>query len=219
MIKCDPPETLNPWNTEKKHLMRRKPCEIKDSETMKRILSSVPIGRLATNGADGYPYITPVNYLFYKERVYFHSAPKGEKLDNIARDPRVCFEVDVPLAYLGVDFNPEKNPCRANQLYHCIIIRGTARIIPESELKTAVLNALVRKHEGHTTFAPITPASPAYKACRVVEIEPEQMTAKSDLAQAKPQQDYRQFIRDQLEKRGLPGDRQAVRAMCDNQQR
>ncbi len=195
--------------------MRREKCEIKDPNKIRKILSSVHIGRLATNGADGYPYITPVNFVFYKERIYFHSAPRGEKMDNIARDLRVCFEVDVPLAYLGVDFNPEKNPCRAHQLYHCIIIRGKARTIPEGAQKIVILNALVSKHEGDKTFTPITQASPAYKACSVVEIQPEQMTAKSELAQGKPQQDYRQFITEHLEKRGLPGDVEAIRAMAD----
>ena len=63
--------------------MRRKACEVNNPEKIKKILSSVPVGRLATNGADGYPYITPVNFVFYEERIYFHSAPKGEKLVGV----------------------------------------------------------------------------------------------------------------------------------------
>jgi hypothetical protein len=39
------------------------------------------------------------------------------------------------------------------------------------------------------------------------------MTAKSDLAQNKPQQGYRHFIAEHLVERGLPGDLEAVRAM------
>lgn len=193
--------------------MRRAQCEITDREEMTRILASANIGRLATMGADGYPYITPVNFVFYKERIFFHSALKGEKLDNLIRDPRVCFEVDVPLAYLEVNFNPEKNPCQAHQFYHCVIIRGKARIIPEGELKTAVLNALVAKHQGNSEFTPITPNSSGYKACRIVGIKPEKMTAKSDLGQSRPQRGYRRFIARHLAKRGLPGDLEAVRAM------
>ena len=174
---------------------------------------SVNIGRLATNGANGYPYITPVNFVFYKGHVYFHCASEGEKLDNVSRDPKVCFEVDVPLAYLEVAFNPEKNPCRTHQFFHCVIIRGGARIIPDGELKTAALNALVKKHEGNTEFTPITPDSPGYKACRVMEVTPEKMTAKSDLGQRSPQRDYPRYIAENLVKRGLPGDLKAVREM------
>jgi nitroimidazol reductase NimA-like FMN-containing flavoprotein (pyridoxamine 5'-phosphate oxidase superfamily) len=65
--------------------MRRKHSEITDSREIQRILSSTNIGRLATNGGDGYPYITPVNFVSLEGNIYFHCAPKGEKLDNIAR--------------------------------------------------------------------------------------------------------------------------------------
>ena len=80
--------------------MRRKHCEVTDPREINRILSSTNIGRLATSGADGYPYITPVNFIWREGKIYFHSATVGEKLDNLAREPKVCFEVDVPLAYL-----------------------------------------------------------------------------------------------------------------------
>jgi len=192
--------------------MRRKHSEITDPKEMTRILASTNIGRMATVDADGYPYITPVNFVLNQGCVYFHCAPKGEKLDNLARNPRVCFEVSVPLAYLEASFNPERNPCRTHQLYHCVIIRGKARIVPDGELKTAALNALVAKHEGNRDFSPVTPDSPSYKACCVVKIKPERMTAKSDLSQNKPQ-DQKREIAEHLAKRGLPGDLEAVRAM------
>lgn len=41
--------------------MRRTYCEVTDQQEINRMLSSTNIGRLATSGADGYPYITPVN--------------------------------------------------------------------------------------------------------------------------------------------------------------
>ncbi len=193
--------------------MRRKHSEITDAKEMIRILTSTNIGRLATLDTEGYPYITPVNFVFHEGCVYFHCAPEGEKLDNLARNSRVCFEVDVPLAYLQVDFNPERNPCRTHQLFHSVIIRGTARVISDGELKTTVLNALVAKHEGNRDFAAVTPDSTGYKTCYVVEITPERMTAKSDLAQNQPQHGYRRFIAERLAERGLPGDLEALQAI------
>ena len=193
--------------------MRRALCEITDEKEMIRVLASTNIGRMATIGADGYPYITPVNFVFYQGCIFFHSALKGEKLDNLTRDPRVCFEVDVPLAYLEIDFNPEKNPCRSHQFYHCVIIRGNARIVPDGEFKTKVLNALVAKHHGSSDFVSITPESSGYKICSVVEIKPKKMTAKSDLGQSSPQKNYRRFIAERLAKRGLPNDLETIRVM------
>ncbi len=43
--------------------MRRRQCEVTDPGEIRRILSAATIGRLATLGADGYPYVTPVNYV------------------------------------------------------------------------------------------------------------------------------------------------------------
>ena len=193
--------------------MRRANCEITDRDEMIKILNSTSIGSLATVDIEGYPYVTPVNFVFHEGSIFFHSAPKGEKLDNISRDARVCFEVDVSLAYLEVGFNPEKNPCRAHQLYYSVIIRGKARVISDGELKTRALNALVRKHEGNNDFIPINEGSPEYKGCRVIEIKPEKMTAKSDVAQSNPQRAYRRFIAESLAKRGLPTDVEAIQAM------
>ena len=123
--------------------MRRRQSEITDPQEISRILSAATIGRLATLGADGYPYITPVNYVYTNSCIYFHCALRGEKLDNIARDDRVCFEVDIPLAYLDLGFNPDGGACSLHQFYHCVIIRGRARVVPDGDLKPTALNALV----------------------------------------------------------------------------
>ena len=55
--------------------MRRKHCEVKDPKEMIRVLASTNIGRLATIDSEGYPYITPVNFVFHEGCVYFHGAP------------------------------------------------------------------------------------------------------------------------------------------------
>lgn len=193
--------------------MRRAKCEITDHREITRTLNTAMVGRLATTDSEGYPYITPVNFVFHEGSIFFHSALQGEKIDNIAGDSRVCFEVDIPLAYLEVDFNPEKNPCRAHQLYHSVVIRGKARIVQEETLKTEALNALLSKHQGGREFSPVTKESSGYQGCCVVEVRPEKMTAKSDLFQSSLGKENHRFIAERLAKRGLPGDLEAVRAM------
>jgi len=168
--------------------MRRKHSEVTEPEKIDQILSSATIGRLATNGVDGYPYITPVNFVYYKGNIYFHCAPEGEKLDNIARDPKVCFQVDIPLAYLGKGYNLSRNRinvCGLHQFYHCVIIRGEARIVPDGSLKIEALNELIAKHENRRDVEKVHDGMPAYHACKVVEIRPETISAKSDLHQKK----------------------------------
>ena len=45
-------------------------------------------GVLALSGDGGYPYAVPLSYVFDGERIYFHCAKAGHKLDAIRRDSR-----------------------------------------------------------------------------------------------------------------------------------
>jgi nitroimidazol reductase NimA-like FMN-containing flavoprotein (pyridoxamine 5'-phosphate oxidase superfamily) len=192
--------------------MRRKHSQVTDPKEIERILSLTNIGRLATNGADGYPYITPVNFVNYKGNIYFHCAPKGEKLDNMKSDPRVCFEVDVPLSYLDIGYDPNRPICHLHQFYHSVIIRGSAAVVADDELKTVALNKLIAKHENTENFKQVTADMSGYKACEVIEIKPLSISAKSDLAQNQPEEN-RRAIAEYLKRRNLPGDLEAVDAM------
>ncbi len=192
--------------------MRRNHSEVTDSKEIQRILSLTNIGRLATNGQDGYPYITPVNFVSLEGSIYFHCAPKGEKLDNLIRDPRVCFEVDVPLSYIDIGLDPDRPICNLHQFYHCVIIRGSAAVVKDSTLKVAALNALIVKHEKTEDFPKVTADMAACRACEVIEVKPDSITAKSDLIQNKSEED-RRTVAEYLFKRNQPGDRAAVAAM------
>lgn len=192
--------------------MRRKHNEVNDPKEIQRILSLTNIGRLATNGQDGYPYITPVNFVSLEGSIYFHCAPRGEKLDNLSRDHRVCFEIDVPLSYIDIGLDPNRPICQLHQFYHCVIIRGSAAIVKDSALKVAALNALIAKHENTDDFQKVTADMSPYKACEVIEVKPDSITAKSDLLQNKSEED-RWAIAEYLFKRNQPGDRQTVAAM------
>ena len=192
--------------------MRRKHSEVTDQKEIILILSLTNIGRLATTGQDGYPYITPVNFVSHSGNIYFHCAPAGEKLDNIARDPRVCFEADVPLSYLNIDAYPNRPICRLHQFYHCVIIRGTASIVKDSTKKVAVLNKLIVKHENTEDFEKVTDDMTGFKNCEVIEIIPVSLTAKSDLGQNIPEE-VRSAIAKYFANRNRPGDAETVKAM------
>ena len=71
------------------------------------------------------------------------------------------------------------------------------------------------KHEKNEDFTPVTADMPGYKACKVIEIRPDSISAKSDLGQNVPDEN-RRTIAEYLFKRNQPGDREAVRAMGFN---
>lgn len=74
--------------------LRRKKRAITDEEARK-LLAACKRGVFAVNGDDGYPYAIPVNYFFDTEhdKIYFHGAKAGHKVDSLKRDDKVCFTV------------------------------------------------------------------------------------------------------------------------------
>lgn len=189
--------------------MRRKQCEITDKQEIEEILRRARVGRLATLGQDGYPYITPVNYVYLGESVYFHCARQGEKLDNLRNNPKVCFEVDIPLAYLDTAFDRAMPVCDVGQFYQSVILRGQAEEVEQPAEKVAALNALMASHENVPAFTAITVDTPAVALCTVVAVRVESLSAKANLAQKKSAVE-RATIRAYLQQRGLPGDAEAA---------
>ena len=158
--------------------MRAARKEIRESEVIDDLLAGAPVGRLGTFGEDGYPMIKPLNFVYHQGVIYFHSAKEGEKIETIRKESRVCFEVDVPIAYVK---SRVENPCKADYLYRSVIIRGKAGLVEEQVEKVTALRALMEKYqpgEGYCDFPAETLARTA-----VVKIEIAEMTGKEDLGQ------------------------------------
>jgi len=187
--------------------MRRHQCEIIDKDEIDTLLDRCLVGRLATTGQDGYPYITPVNYTYLNGSIYFHCARKGEKLENIHNDSRVCFQVDIPLSYLDLAGVPRGQTCQVSQFYHCVIIRGVAEIIEDIEEKVNALNSLMAVHEKKPGFSQITEKTPAVSSCHVVAVRVHSISGKRNLAQKKSNKE-KDRLADYLSLRDLPGDKE-----------
>jgi len=189
--------------------MRQHKLEITDEQQIEDILTGARVGRLGTLGGDGYPYVVPVNYVYWQGAIYFHCALSGEKLDNIRANPKVGFEVDAPLAYLDTDFDPTGSPCAVTQFYRSVVIRGRAEIVEDVAAKVAALNALMSVFEEKADYHGITAETPAVASCHVVVIRIEQLTAKANMAQKKDEA-FRARIKSYLQGRNLPGDAEAA---------
>ncbi len=73
--------------------MRRSRQELSVAET-KKILSDHSTGTLALLGDEGYPYSLPINYYFDgNDKIYFHCAKQGHKLDAVKRNEKVSMSV------------------------------------------------------------------------------------------------------------------------------
>ncbi len=151
--------------------MRRSDREITDFDRMIEIMRQCDVCRLAINDGE-YPYIVPLNFgMTVNERqvkLYFHGATEGTKLDLIAKNPRVSFEMDCAHELMLIE---EGKNCTMN--YESVIGRGIARILPEDE-KYDALTAIMRHYRAES-FG-INEAVIPHTAA--IELTVESMTAK-----------------------------------------
>jgi len=122
-------------------------------------------GRLATNGRQG-PYVTPLHYVLEGDRIYFHCALRGRKLDNINYDNRVCFEVS---EMLGI--KEHANPCKFSTSYKSVLVFGLAELVNNSQDKVKVLNLISQKYSSTGNFEPITGEQSKSVAVLVLKID------------------------------------------------
>ena len=69
----------------------RRSKQILSREAAEKILREGEFGVLALSGDDGYPYAVPINYAVEGNKIYFHSAKIGHKIDAINRNDKVSF--------------------------------------------------------------------------------------------------------------------------------
>ncbi|HEB75670.1 MAG TPA: pyridoxamine 5'-phosphate oxidase family protein [Nitrospirae bacterium] len=155
--------------------MRKHKKEIRDEAVIIELLKTCHTGRLGTNGGDGYPMVKPLNFAYHDGKIYFHTALEGEKIDDIKRDDRVCFEVDLPIAYVRA----VRQPCEAEYLYRSVIIKGRAAIVDDREERLLALGCLMEKYQPEGGYGAVPEGKLAMTG--IVRIEIEEMTGKEDL--------------------------------------
>ena len=69
----------------------RRSKQILSQEAAEKILREGEFGILALSGDDGYGYALPINYAVEGNKIYFHCAKTGHKIDAIKRNDKVSF--------------------------------------------------------------------------------------------------------------------------------
>lgn len=156
--------------------MRKSKKEIRDRDVIIDILNTSHVGHLGTVGRDGYPMVKPLNFAYSDDRIYFHSAREGEKIDDIKRDGRICFEVDLPIAHVK---GTADNPCKAEYLYRSVIIKGRASVIEDSTEKLFALKRLMEKYQPEGGYGDFPEEK--LRITGIVRIDIEEISGKEDL--------------------------------------
>lgn len=147
------------------------PKEWLSEEKCRKMLNPQVYGRLATSGRDNIPYITPVNYTYTNNAIYIHCALKGRKLDNIAENPNVCFEISAP----GNLYISEK-ACGFSMRYWSILVSGKAELVGGIEEKRQAFDAIMRKYAPQFEFT--DPTDDDLSKVNVIKINIESISGK-----------------------------------------
>ena len=185
---------------------------IKSREKMIEFLDSEHIGRIASIDRDGYPQVIPMNFAYLGGSVYMHSHTRGEKLDNVVRNPRVGFEVDRELEFLPSYFEDPLDASVADTLYISVVIKGSCSIVSDRGEKALALNGLMTKYQPEGRYEPIRPDMGVVDAVAILKVTPEVMHGKYKIGQHM-RRERRQELAEQILGRGSPTAAETLRIM------
>ena len=142
-------------------------------EAIDALLHRAQVGRISTIGADGYPYTVAIHFLYENGQIYFHGLPVGQKLENIIRNPKVCFETDELSGYLLDDL---EIACKADTIYKSVVIQGDAAVIRQAGKKREILEKIIAKYAPQ--LLPLPLPENRISGTAVVEIRIREITGK-----------------------------------------
>jgi nitroimidazol reductase NimA-like FMN-containing flavoprotein (pyridoxamine 5'-phosphate oxidase superfamily) len=128
-------------------------------------------GVLACLGDENYPYAVPLSYVYLNNRIYFHSAKEGHKIDAVIKHPKVSFSVIDEDTVAGDKFTT---------YYRSAIAFGKARIAEEDE-RLQALEALVEKYAGAEPREAKAKAVTGCSEAHIIAIDIEHMTGKESM--------------------------------------
>lgn len=126
--------------------MYKKEKEIHNPALLEEILSENIVCRIALVDGDN-PYILPMNYGYTENTIFLHTAPLGRKLDIIAKNNKVCFEVTD-----SIDIILGERGCDCGTKFRSVV--GFGRIYPVSEPQDKIdaLKILMHQHTKKTEW-------------------------------------------------------------------
>lgn len=157
--------------------------EIKSKEKIIEFLNQQETGRVCSIDKDGFPQIIPMNFVYANDAIYMHSHPRGEKLENITKNPKVGFEVDQSLEFLPSYFSSPTDASQADTLYISVVIKGKAILVSDPKEKTLALNELMKKYQPEGGYEKMSQDMEVVKEVAIIKVTPVTMRGKYKIGQ------------------------------------
>jgi nitroimidazol reductase NimA-like FMN-containing flavoprotein (pyridoxamine 5'-phosphate oxidase superfamily) len=157
--------------------MRRADKEIRERELIEHVIAKAQVCRLGLC-RDGLPYIVPLSFGYDGAYIYFHTASEGLKLDYLAANNRVCFELEHDVRVL----ENATDPCHWSFSYYSVIGFGLVEEILDPDGKAQALNQVMR----HYSSRDWSLTAESVRSVRVWRIAIEQITGKQSKDKTTP---------------------------------
>ena len=159
--------------------MRRKDKQITDPKIIDEIFQNAECCRLGFVD-NGIAYIVPMSYGFVKENgstcLYFHSSPKGRKIDLIQQNGKASFEIEA-----NYRIKPGDQACKYSCYYQSVIGHGTITLLTEEQDKQRALRCVMQHYSQREDWEFLPKMLPLVVGIR---LEIEEMTAKGNQPQS-----------------------------------
>lgn len=142
--------------------------QLTQDETVK-ILKNSTYGVLALGGDDDYPYAVPVNFAYSDNKIFFHGATEGYKVDAVRKNDKVSF-----CTVAKADIIADKYNC----LYLSAIAFGKIRIIEDSQEKQKAMELIIDKYSKEFKSGGLDYIKTAWDDVMTFEIQIEHVTGK-----------------------------------------
>jgi uncharacterized protein len=146
--------------------MRRKDRQITDRAEIDAILVEGNLMRIALVDGD-MPFLVPVHYVFDGKDLFFHSAKAGSKMEILARNDNVCFEVSLDHGTIEAEA-----ACDFEAKHRTAIGIGKASAVEDEAEKISVLDKIVARFtDRRFDFPKATLAQTAVTRIEIVSIK------------------------------------------------
>ena len=157
--------------------------EIRSKEKMIEFLNQQETGRVCSIDRNGFPQIIPMNFVYANDAIYMHTHPRGEKLENMAKNPKVGFEADQSLEFLPSYFTSPTDAAQADTLYISVVIKGIASLVPDPKEKAMALNELMKKYQPEGGYEKLNAHMKVVEEVSIIKVMPVTIRGKYKIGQ------------------------------------
>ena len=142
-----------------------------NQKQMEELLQEAYYGRLGLAHKQQ-PYVVPLCFYYENMRIYWHCGLKGQKMEYLNGNSRVCFQVD---DVKGIITGP--SACKFNVNYRSVIAYGNAHLVTDKEEKQSYLGKLTAKYMENAA-GPIVFSEEQLAGVNLFKLEIDSLTGK-----------------------------------------